>query len=250
MHNKREFVGCFFLTIAVLISLMDITESYAETRGVHPIYDARKSLKTTEITAGDISLLKRVVFPAAERFWKKKGKDCERELEAIDVARGSFTKTSSNQKAILYKYCTTGHNFALNGIAVVEENRIVAHVAYEGAWDNAIGALPDIDGNGLSEIIITTGGMNMGEVWGVISLLEISGHIVKKIGRTETYNGECEAVGGIGRSTAYRIWSTTGPSSVFKRETFIQDCNGGKWKQSGISQMKMDKDEVHYEIIN
>jgi hypothetical protein len=53
--------------------------------------------------------------------------------------------------------------------------RVVAHIVYEGGQDRAIGALPDIDGNGLAEILVATGETNQGVTWETISIIELAG---------------------------------------------------------------------------
>jgi hypothetical protein len=238
------------LTIATISSLAAFTEVFAAAQDLRPIYDARKLLEPTKASAAAEALLKRTILPVADQYWdwEKKDKDCDVEFQVIDVTQGSFTKTSSTQKAILYKYCTTGHNFALNGIAVLEESRVVAHIVYEGSWDHAIGALPDIDGNGLSEILIATGGTNMGETWEVISVIELSEHSVRKFGQTETFLDNCGADEKKGDSTAYKLWVKPGTIPGFYRETFFKKgcSDNGKWLKLGTQkQILFRKDEVN-----
>lgn len=220
-------------------------------QNLRPIYDARKSPQPTKVSSLEMAILNRDVKPAAKRFWNKRGEECESEFEAIDVAQGSFTKASSAQKVILYRYCPTGHNFALNGVAIFEDGRLVSHYGYEGSWDNAIGSLPDIDGNGLSEILIATSGTNQGITWGVVSIIELSDKEIRKFGITDTYSDNCGAQEK-GTATAYRLSAIMGATPAFQRETFVsRDCGGsGAWSKSGeIKQVAMRKDKVEYKRI-
>jgi hypothetical protein len=117
-----------------------VCEELADKQGLRPIFNARLILKETKASNQEIALLIRVFEPAAGKFWKKKGKECdEPKLGVIDVAKGSFTKPSSTQIAVLYRYCMTGHNFALDEIAILENNHVAAHIMYDCAWDLAIG---------------------------------------------------------------------------------------------------------------
>ena len=131
-------------------------------------------------------------MPAARQAWKQRGRDgvCigGPAIRAIDVSSGSFTRANAAQRAILYMYCEVGHNMDLDGIAIIENGRIVSHIVFEGASNTAIGALPDINGNGLAEIVIATGGTNQGQSWAVISITEISGKETTDFGQAATYS--------------------------------------------------------------
>jgi hypothetical protein len=121
------------------------------------IYDGRLSLEPAILSPQEESLFREKILPAARVSWRDgEGSDaCGEgpEARAVDIAKGSFTRPKSMQKAILYTYCITGDNFALDGIAIIEGDQVVSHLFYEGDRENAIGALPDISGDGRSEII-------------------------------------------------------------------------------------------------
>ncbi|MDR3553378.1 MAG: hypothetical protein P4L55_01355, partial [Syntrophobacteraceae bacterium] len=103
---------------------------------VRTIYDARLDLKAAVLSPVEEALMKEKVLPAAGKEWhdQELAGTCVagKAPRVIDVARGSFTKPDSDQKAILYRYCETGHNRALNGIAIVEKGAVVCHLAYPG----------------------------------------------------------------------------------------------------------------------
>ncbi|MDR3556089.1 MAG: hypothetical protein P4L55_15135, partial [Syntrophobacteraceae bacterium] len=169
-------------------------------------------------------------------------------------ARGSFTKPDSDQKAILYRYCETGHNRALNGIAIVEKGAVVCHLAYPGDWDNGVGALPDINGNGRSELLISSGGTNQGITWGTIRIIELSDTIVlTKFGGTKTLSDNCGADEEKGSATAYRILVKSGPMADFYQELFVNKgaCSGtGVWEKSGKREkVSLENDRTDYEFI-
>lgn len=253
MFYKCSFViAIMIFAHMICVPSLAVCEGIAEKHGLRPIFDARLILKKTKASSREIALLKREIEPAAAKLWKKRGKDCdEPELEVIDVAHGSFTKPSSTQKAVLYKYCTTGHNFALNGIAILENNHIAAHIMYDGAWDLAIGALPDINGNGLSEILVSTGGTSTGEIWGTVTIIEVAGNSIRKFGHMATYssNGPRETDENKIVTNVCRLWVKPGPKPVFYRETFREKTNTkhSKWAKTGKSRKaKLDTDKSEY----
>jgi len=243
------------LFIAILMGLIAPVEAPAQNW--KPIYDGRLILKQTRPSSSEGILMQESVLPAARKTWHEQESDrlCTAGFEAaaIDIVRGSFTRPESDQKAILYRYCETGNNMALNGIAVIENAQVVAHVLYEGGWDNAIGALPDINGNGLSEIVVATGGTNMGETWEAISIIEVSGSGVMKFGQTKTRSDNCGADEKHGKAEACRLSVKVGSTPIVCRETFVNDgfCGGtGKWRKSGDQkQISLEEDEIEYELI-
>jgi hypothetical protein len=244
------------LSPIVAIGLILCLATIAPAQDVRPVFDARLQLQPAKVSADEAELLKRTVQPVAALYWKKKGKDCEPEFVVIDAGEGSFTKAALRQKAILYRYCMTGHNFGLNGIAVLEHNGVVAHVLYEGAWDTAIGALPDLNHNGLSEILIASGGISTAVAWGVVSLIELQEKGVSKLGQAETELDDCQLDEmrevKTGQSLAYKILVKPGTKFEYYRETFRKGCNDakGKWKRIGTRErIPESKDEKIYERL-
>jgi hypothetical protein len=144
------------------------------------IYDARLSPKPIELSPTDMALARR----AAHKAWGDQ-ENCDSGFAELDVAYGSFTKAQAKERAILYRNCTTGPYFSSQGIAIVEGDKLVTQVAYDDAWDNAIGTLPDINKNGLSEIILASGGLTQGYSWRSVSIIELSSDGVKKLGNLE-----------------------------------------------------------------
>jgi hypothetical protein len=222
------------------------------------IYDPRLDLKPAVLSPVEEALMKEKVLPAAGKEWHDQelaGK-CEagKAPGVIDVARGSFTKPGSDQKAILYRYCETGHNMALNGIAIVEKGAVVCHLVYPGEWDNGVGALPDINGDGRSELLISSGGTNQGITWGSIRIIELSDTIVlTKFGGTRTLSDNRGADEKNGRATAYRISVKSGPMADFYHELFVNKgaCSGtGVWKKSGKREkISLENDTTDYQFI-
>jgi hypothetical protein len=239
------------LTAFCLMTIMCIALSGPDTsaQDLKPIYDARLSPKPAKISATEEKLMQAKVLPVAKKIWS--GKGCKPDLKPIDTASGSFTKSGSRQKAILYRYCSYGHNLSRNGLVVIEDDHVAAHIMYEGGGENAIGALPDINGNGLSEILISSGGTNQGETWGSVSIIELSESTVKKLGRTDVLSDTCGADEETGKSTAANLSVKPGAAPVFYRETFLQkDCDDAKWREAGGQKpVTLEKDDINYRYI-
>jgi hypothetical protein len=174
-----------------------------------------------------------------------------RQVRAIDVASGAFTRPGAEQRAILYAYCGVGQNRYLDGIAIVENGQIVSHIIFEGAENHAIGALADINGNGLQEIVIAGGGTNMGETWGIVSIVEIAGARVVRLGHVNTFSDNCGADENHCTVRASRIWVKPGKRPAFFRETFVHDGDGGPPKKAGaLAPITLENDDTEYEVLS
>jgi len=241
-----------FLALLALLT----ASAVAMAQDAKPIFDGRLELKATKLSDAEEALMKDNILPAARKAWHKaeRDQDCMTDFksEALDAAPGSFTKPKAEQKAILYKFCVIGQDQALNGIAILENGALVAHIVYEGDEDYAIGALPDINGNGLSEILLATGGTNQGITWQTISILEIHGTEITKFGHTETSSDDCGINEKSGKTKAQKILVKAGPTPAFFHETYISPgCAGGNtWRKSGVmAPLTLEEDSITYDFI-
>lgn len=223
---------------------------------IRPVFDGRLQLKPSVLSASESVLFKSEVLPAARKYWQGQDEFASCMVEdprALDVAKGSFTRAGSSQRALLYRYCETGHAMALNGIAVIENERVVAHVLYAGGWDNAIGTMPDLNGDGLSELVLASGGTNMGQTWKSMAIIGMNGGGVTPFGRTQTYLDTCGTGQKDGKAQAWRLSVKAGAPPVFFRESFVNTgaCQGaGDWKkaQSAVK-VALEPDETEYNLI-
>jgi hypothetical protein len=202
------------------------------------------------LSAEQQAFLKRAILPAARKEWHDQEAECERgfQPQAVDVAHGAFTRPGAAQDAILYHYCAIGHDRALNGIAILQNGQLAAHVVYQGDESHAIGALPDINGDGISEIVLAGGSTNQGITSTWISILQLGGEITR-FGHTQTYEDNCGVAEGNCRTTAWRISVKPGPAPAFFREAFAQD--GKTWKRTApLAALKLDADETEYQLLS
>jgi hypothetical protein len=212
------------------------------------------ALAPAKLSPSEESLLKAVIAPAARNFWleRLRDRDCFSgpDVRAIDVASGAFTKPKAEQKAILYSFCELGHNQNLDGIAIVENGAVISHIVFEGASNTAIGALPDINGNGVAEIVVAAGGTNQGTTWTGISIVEVSGPTITRFGQTLTSSDNCGANEDNCTVEANRITVKRGSSPAFYSETFVRNGDTGPWRRSAaLSALRLRQDETRYELL-
>lgn len=239
----------------LVLSFLVLTTTQGPRSASVPVYDGRSLSGSPDRLVGFKNVekfFKREIVSAARRAWRGKSDRCDSGNDAriIGTRKGSFTKPNSNQVVILYQFCSTAHNFALDGIAITEANRVVAHVIYEGAWDAAVGVLPDINRNGLSEIIIDSRGTNMGETSAGISIIELSGKTITKFGQSATYSDSCGATSASG-AEAYALYAKPGTLPVFYRAAFERSCKrNAKWRKSAtLGRLSLEEDTIEYQRI-
>jgi hypothetical protein len=242
--------GLFWALSAAQAFPQDLVQVYAIPELKTPVHQAGNAPEAVGLSASQKAVMENDILAAARRYWKDQGEDCDPQdrtggFTIRNGSEGSFTRLHAKQKAVLYQYCMTGHNFADNGIVVFEGDRVAAHIVYKGAWDHGLLSLPDLDGSGQSPILIVSGGTNMGETWQAVSIIELSEKGVKTFGHTETYRDDCgstETAGPDDQPTTYKLFAKKGTSPVFYRESFAGDCaQPVKWAKSGaLEQITLD----------
>ena len=241
----------------LLIPFLVLTIMQGPRGALVPVYDGRSmSTAPDRLVRVDSreQIFKKEIVSAAKRAWRGKDANCdpggEKEARIVGIATGSFTRPGSNQEAILYQFCSTAHNFALDGIAIAEADQVIAHFIYEGAWDAAIEALPDVNRNGLSEMVIDTRGTNMGEISAGISIIEVSGQAIRKLGQSETLSDSCGADSPSG-SEAHALYAKPGRTPVFYRTAFAKSCKrNAKWRKSeNLRVASLEENSINYQRI-
>jgi hypothetical protein len=222
----------FWMLSATQGRAQDLIQVYALPEPKTPSHRTRNASEAVRLSDSQKAMLENKILAAARLYWKQHGEDCDPQdriggFIIRQGAEGSFTRPHAKQKAILYQYCMTGHNFADNGIVVFEDDRVVAHLVYEGGWDSMLLSVPDIDGRDQSPILILGGGTNMGVTWQTVSMIELSERGVKNFGHTEIYYDDCDVPGRYDsdrRATDYKLFARKGTSPVFYRESLQGGC--------------------------
>jgi len=253
--NSIFFNNKYYLCLLFLFHSCLFTNIYPQD--AKPIFDGRLTLKPTLLNAAEEKIWFEKILPSAENYWK----DSEELMNANngeapamrDVTTGSFTKKGARQKAILYNFKNTGHNFSLNGIVIIENNNVVLHIIYNGGPDNSIGTLPDIDQNGLSELLIASSGQNSGELWKSVSIIQAAKKKIKKFGRLTVYTDNFGTYERKRKAEAVKLLVKKNNSPLFYKETYVsKDRDGGKnsWnKVDTMKQVKLDDDNTEYVFI-
>lgn len=219
------------------------------------IYDGRPAKEiSTAPTQAETDIVEKEVRKNESVIKTKSSQDCgdEDTFSVIGAASGSFTKQKSSQTAYLYELCRSARTFGIGGIVIVENGKVVSHNTY---GDNGLGydiaSLPDINQNGLSEIVLISGGMGQGFTFGGIEIIEIGANGVMSFGFAETYSDDYGVGNAKSLGTAYRITAQTGKTPVYFRETYSQKSSEGKWTLTKKTQkFTLRKDGGKYNKIS
>ena len=125
------------------------------------IFDGRpKDEVLTALTKAEKEIVEKEVRKNESVIKEKSNLECDEDTFAVvGAASGSFTKAKSSQTAYLYELCRGARSFGIGGIVIVENGRVVSHNTYgDNGLDIGIASLPDINQNGLSEIVLVGAG--------------------------------------------------------------------------------------------
>jgi hypothetical protein len=189
-------------------------------------------------------------FRAKETTIKDKLKEiyndeCQAENIGITgTAKGAFTKPNSSQTAFLYEVCSSGSShFGVGGIMIFENGKIVSHYAYgeNGLWNVGMYALPDINKNGMSELVFQEGQTHQGYTGESIGIAEMKDGNFDYFGSTSIHSDDSGAVEDESKvkSEDYQIFVEPGATPVF----FSQEK--GKKDRKKISLSKDTLGKIH-----
>lgn len=142
------------------------------------------------------------------------------EIGITGTAKGAFTKPDSSQTAFLYEVCSSGSShFGVGGIMIFENNKIVSHYAYgeNGLWNIGMFALPDINKNGVSELVFEEGQTHQGYTGESIGVAEMNDGNFNYLGSTATSSDNSGAVEDESKikTEDYQIFVQPGATPVF-----------------------------------
>lgn len=224
---------------------------FGQTNNLTAVYDGRTGLKLARISAENQKLIETEVRKK-EKFLKEKiNVVCdEEEFSVFDAAAGAFTRAGSSQKAFMYELCRSGRSFGIGGIVIVEDGKIVSHYAYgeNGLYIGLI-AVPDINQNGIQEILLIGSGSGQGYTSSAIETYEILNGKLNFLGRASVYDDNYGTGKRVLEATAYKIFAQKATAPIFTREAYIQKGENAKWvltrKAQRFSLSKTDPPKIY-----
>ncbi len=193
----------------------------ADGRGMDPAGDPSSLASNPAVLAAS---------DAARTHWRSRDPSYEEELQVMAFAEGAFTRPGAEQTAVLYAMSFWPRCCPKMGLAVVEDGKVVANVAFEDPAHDVRG-VQDLDGDGVDELVLV-GSFGMGgQESTAMTLASFQGDGLVSRGTISIMETACAAGPGDGVSTAARISATPGPELVVER--FQASCESGTWEAVG-----------------
>ncbi|HEY8561205.1 MAG TPA: hypothetical protein VIL74_12590 [Pyrinomonadaceae bacterium] len=239
MRKEHTRTGGLFKVVGfcMIFAAATVLNANAQTRQAVELIDGRDASAPAPLTVEETRFIVKEVRRQEPVIRQISGLDCEEDetssLSVGSVIKGSFTKPNAEQKAYLYELCRSGRAFGIGGIVVVEDGRVAAHYVYgENGLDSDIAALPDINRNGFSEIMMVGGGNGQGYTQGAVEIIEFTPGGVHTFGIADTYEDNFGTEGGKKSARAFKVSVLPGKSPVFFREGYVRNGEQGKWTQT------------------
>lgn len=167
---------------------------------------------------------------AAAAHWRSQDPALEEDLRALDTAAGAFTEAGASQEAVLYLVSRWPRCCPKVGIAVMEGDRIVRNLTFEGSI-HGLRAVPDLDGDGLDDLALTSS-FGMGGSWEEsVTLLSLGADGPREHGTAPVLSSGCGTGRPDAREEAARVLAAPGP--VFSVERYTRACEATEWTPDG-----------------
>jgi hypothetical protein len=218
MKSSRVLVCLIFLVCAVWADAQSLV--VVNEPGAKPIQPT--------LAAAEKNLMQRSVLPKVRKILASDICN-ETDYDVVSTIKGSFTKAGAEQTLVYYQYCVTGNGLGSTGVAVLENGKVVAsYVAEDGDEASGARSLPDIDQDGLNEVVLeVSGGMHQGSGGTGAEMIEFTATGIKSLGWF-TQNEFSEN----GPSIAYLVSAKPGKPPLFYRQKFTSR-NEKKWHPVG-----------------
>jgi hypothetical protein len=189
-----------------------------------PIFDGRLNLTpNTTLTATEQRVFETQIVQAAKKHFPDDG-TCNDDPLMLDTAKGAFTRPRAVQKALIYRYCSTGASFGRIGLAILENGALVRHDAFEEGVRYALGRMPDLNRDGVDELILATGGTQMGETWQSATVVELGTGKPRQLVQFDAYRDNCGSLEARKSVTAWLTFAAPGRTPRFSQQAFTGAC--------------------------
>lgn len=224
----------FAIFLGMIIAM---TAARVSAQGPVVLYDPVSKLPERGHTDAEEKIVRDKLVPKAAARWSEIEACDGGSLNIIGAVDGSFTKAGAKQRVLLYELCQTGNGLANNGLAVIENGRVVAHFAEEGGWNLEIARVPDLNRNGRDELAVETGGgMHQGYMGASLTVMELTESAAADIGVFLVYTNECEVpVADKYCERSYKLTAAAGakPSFMVQKFTNRGDDQKPRWVAAG-----------------
>ncbi len=210
---RHRLAATLLFTILVTLGVRDARGQRRE------VFDARSEYRPSAVPSAHQAVVRREILPEARRLWARV-ENCRDEFRPLDIAAGSFTAPGAPQRAVLYRFCETGHDFARGGVAILQAGRVVAHVTLDDAQPDGLRALPDVDRDGVSELMLVDNAMHQGQATTLVSIVQLVPGGVRSFGVTGVLNDDTGTGRRGARAAASVLYVTPARRPVWEEEIY------------------------------
>ena len=165
----------------------------------------------------------------AETFWRARNPVYEHDYRVVATAAGAFTGAATTQTAVLYLLSRWPRALPNMGLVILDADGQLLHsYAFEASMQE-LAAAPDIDGDGLDELLLT-GSFGMGgDNQSHITLLSLRDGGPQQLAEAVLATDSCASGSGERGSTAFRLTLLPGP--LLHSEQFRRSCEeSAQWQ--------------------
>lgn len=236
MHHLLPLLFCCLFAVFFI----------ADAANLKVIFDGQLNLRANAtLTPLERKTFNDVVYWQAQRAWQDKD-GCGDDLMLLDAATGSFLRPRAVQKALLYRFCSTGHNMGYAGIAIFERGTLVRHEVFAGGAEFAIGKMPDLNLDGVDELLIANGGTNMGQTWTNAIIYQMGSKPTQFVASFDAYYDYCGTLEQVKPVQAWKTYVEMGKQPRLYQQEFRGLCESNKpFAQSGrLKSLPLQKPEA------
>lgn len=185
------------------------------------IFDRRLNLEPdAALTTFERKAINDTVYWQAQRAWQQ-DQNCDFEpFQILDAATGSFTRPRATQKAVLYRLCRYARQLGYGGLAILKNGRLVRHDVWNGGSEFALGKMPDLNRDGIEEVLVSFAGLNMGEMWMVMTIAQLGSKTAKLVKQFDAYHDNCGSVSPPLIQKAWKVYAEADDPLRFYQQCF------------------------------
>lgn len=193
------------------------------------IADGRVYAEVTDLSDWSARPPVQAAIGTARAHWQAQDPSYEEETQVMAIAEGAFSDPGTSQQAVLYLMSLWPRCCPKMGIAVVQNGELVRNVAFEAPAQGLV-AIPDLDGDGLDELAVTSSFGMGGENSTSVTLVSLADSGLRTWGGEMIQYDACGAMQEGGQ--AARITAVPGPAFTIERFS-LASCESGEWQAGG-----------------
>lgn len=210
-------------------------EAAAGEPAVVVIADGRVRPDSGDLSAWTVHPALQQARVAAQAYWRARNPVYEDDYRVLAVAQAAFTRRGADQQAVLYLLSRWPRCCPNLGLALIEDQRLLGSFAFD-AVAQTLAAVPDLDGDGLEELVMS-GEFGMGgHSERSFTLLSLASGAPRSLGGSLLGSSDCAAMGAKGRR-AVRVTATPGLAPVFRAGHYVAGCETQDWLPDGGTRM-------------